>query len=243
MFMTVSSLRIQATMMTLGSLPAAFTLSEGGNRRVVLHGGMSSHAQHPAHVAAAAPDTTASAVLAAIACQRRHAHELGDLATIELSDLRTQREHCSAEHRAYAWAALQQVVLGAPDRQIAKETAHVIVELCNTSLQPGQVLGQALAHGLGRRRVLTLHFLNAHVHKLATSAQQIGQLAGLLILWRFGLWADELGKSAKRPRIDGVCLGQLSAGARKASRLARIDYRHHQRTRREFARQTLLEST
>lgn len=205
---------------------------------------MRHHVQNSAHVAAAAPPgATAVVVFSAIACWRSHADELGDLAAIELADLRTEREHRSTEHRAHARDALHQVALDAPNRRIAKEMAPCHLGFCNSSFQPSPVLVQAFAHGLGGCRVLALHFLNSHVHKLPTPAQQISQLAGLLILWQFGLRPDELGKRAKRPCIDGLDLGQLPAGTRRASYLARIDNRHHERTRRELAGQTLLEST
>ena len=81
----------------LGGLSGHFeALRKGLDCRIASHRGHRGHVQDGSDIGAAAPDEALSAMLAAVVCQRRDAHQFGDFAPIELAQFRTFGQHSRA---------------------------------------------------------------------------------------------------------------------------------------------------
>lgn len=217
-------------------------LGKLGDDGVVADGGVGGHVQHASNVGTSAPDVSASVALAAVVGQRSQAHELGNLAPVEPAEFGAQAEHRTAEHGAHAGDAAQQVVLGAPDLGVAQPLAHVLVQPLDSLVQPGDMFGQALAHGARGGGVPTLQLLHPHVHQLPAARQQVGQVAGVGVVRCTGLRANRLGEGAQDVRVEGVRLGQFARSTRKLTYLARVDDGQSYLAGGQFGGKALLEA-
>ena len=71
-------------------------------------------------------------------------------------------------------------------------------------------------------------FGRPHGDQLPPPCQQGAEFVGLGIRQGPGGRPHGLGKMGQGPRVEGICLGQLSGGFGKVTGLARIDHRHRQ---------------
>ena len=117
------------------------------------------------------PGTLASE-LATIAVERGDADEGGDLAAVQLAQLREFRQEHAGQDRTHTGHALQQGILLLPGGMGLALALQLPVHLCPCRLQPREVaLGQFLA--LGASSVTPRTLLGDGSHEVAAGGHQI----------------------------------------------------------------------
>src|SRR5438876_10184715 len=90
-----------------------------------------------------APDGASAAQGSTVAGQRRDARQGGDLLPTQPAELRQFRQQCTAGDRPDAWDALQQIVLGPPERARADSLVQIPIDAAELALEPANVVGEA----------------------------------------------------------------------------------------------------
>src|ERR1041384_8534703 len=99
------------------------------------------------HGSTTAPDKTFSLEGTAIASQRRHADESGDLFAVEKAQLRQATDEGATGDGSHTGKGPQQVLLGTPDGAGLNRPIEVGVDVARAALEPANVLDQVASNG------------------------------------------------------------------------------------------------
>jgi len=200
---------------------------------VVLHGYKRSHVQRRAHVRSAAPPQeflrgALASTLTAVAVQRSHADELGNLLAIGLAQL---WKLCNERMRgglAYPWNAAQKLGFFLPHRTLFHSLLKLTVGFVDLLFDSSTDRLNALTHRLGRSCAEAVLLGGAHLDELASAGDKRRKHPLFLIRQRSDLRTHALGEERQDARVDPIRFGQAPAGFSEVARLPWIDHCHRQ---------------
>ena len=215
-------------------------LVEAPDLRIVSAGHQGRHVQRRPHIAASAADHAFAPVLPAVVVHGRHAHQAGDLASVELAQFGQGGQQHLAGGRADAWHALEQLVLLPPDRAVFDGLVHSLVDVGDLADEGVEHQPDALADLEGAGVLQTVALGRPHGYQLATAGHQI--LDGLFCGRGHGaaLRLNGQAKAGDDRGVDGVGLGQQPQGLGVIPHLAGIDDHDRPAGSDQFARERQL---
>src|SRR5437899_1298130 len=186
-----------------------------------------SHEQHRANGSATTPNCAMAAQRAAVAGQGCHAHQGGNFLATESPQLGQFGQEGAARDRSDPRDALQQIVLGPPERTGSHGLVQIFIDAAELALEPANVVGEAAPHrAAGMEQPILLG--DQHFNKLAPARDQRLQALACLIRQRPGLGAHPFGEQREHRGVDRIRLGQLAGSTGEVAHLPRIrdDHRH-----------------
>ena len=125
----------------------AQTLVELPDQRVASRRCQGGHVEDRPDGSTSSPDAALPSEGAAIAIQRRHAHQSCYLFAVQHTELWKLGQESDRQHRADSWNTPDQVLLLSPDRAVPYGPAQFLVNGLQLFLKPGDMRAYALAHG------------------------------------------------------------------------------------------------
>lgn len=197
-------------------------LTERLDARIEARGHDRCHIEGRPHLCPSTPDCPLPPQRAAIAIERGHADQGGDLIVRQRPQLWQIRQQCGLQDRADAGHAPQQLLLSAPEGTLPNGLGQISVRLVEHSFQPGDVGRQLLVdHRTGTGQAVLLRL--EHLNELAAPRHQGHQFLRVSIRLRAGLRPHHVCKVGQHLRIARIRLRQLPDGFRAVPDLARID--------------------
>jgi hypothetical protein len=202
------------------------------NHGIATGGHQRGHVERRANRGASAPDEAFAAQRAAVAGQRGHPDEGGDLFAgqgAEFGQIANQR---ATDHGPDAGDRAQKILFRAPDGASLDGAVQVVIHIVEPALQPTNVLDDASADC--RDGVLEpIAFGAHHPQDLTPSRQQRVQGLGAIVGQRAGIRPHSLSEEGQRVGVDPIRLGQLARGTSEVAHLPRIGYDQRQPSHRE----------
>lgn len=197
------------------------------NNWIETAGRKSSHVKGVAYTSSPTPNGPFSTHPAAIAIERSHAHQGGDLLAIELSQFRQLGQQCDGCDWANAGYGTEQVFFFPPDRALPKLVVQILIDLTQFLLQPVNMFLE-MRTNRPMRRVHAIFLGNQHFNELATADKQCLQLECLFIRQVSRFRMHGFTKMGQHQGIDLVSFSQPPQRLGKGPGLPRVDHGHRQ---------------
>ena len=199
-----------------------------GDHRIEADGGEGGHIEHTPPHGAAAGNHAAAPQGSAIPVDRRDADEGGNLAPIQVAQLREIGDEREGRDIADAGHGLEQVVRRAPQRAGAEGVVQVALQLGQGLGQPAEVGGDAALHPRFACLLVPGGLGAQHLDQLAAAGDEFRQGLRLRGRQRASPRLHRLREPRDVAGVEGIGLGQLARRPREITDLSRVDHGHRQ---------------
>src|SRR6185437_6439873 len=183
---------------------------ERANDRITSASDQGRHIKSGPYGSATAPNRAATSEGAAVAIERRHSDQRGDLFAVEFAEFGKLGEQRPAHYGPNARNGLEQVLAFTPDRTLANALIEVLIGSLKFFFEPADVGADALSQSFWSTAE-PVGFGHNHLGDLPSSGNARAQFHSDLIGQGTNRWTDCFGETSQDPSIDAICLGQLSS--------------------------------
>src|SRR5688572_19860658 len=156
-----------------GFMVGAQSVVEVSQHRVMANAGKRSHIYQVANVSSATIDVSSASAVTAVAIERGDPHQLADLLSVELAQLRQFCDTGQGHQGTDTGHTEEYLVFAFPDRRLFYLLFELLIECLDAIFEPVDMFLDFLSdRRTDGRRTSTILFRGQHLHQLATTIQQ-----------------------------------------------------------------------